>query len=389
MVQAMANALRTGGSGTWTCDGNTWDIGLCGTASYAIGANGADCSCLTPDWVARPCINNSNWGGVNTASCSSPSQTITVEFCPSSSCDTYSEAFVNGSTATAQCTTWNSWRAGLATSGYSTVTMSGTYDTTGITCSDPTTAQAIADAVRTATSGSWTCDGHTWYLCGTRYSGELWIDAPSLCSGSNCPNPGYLMRACISNANWGGVNTATCTSNPSQTMTLDFCGGGGSGGSLTGTARMTSGSWIPVRYEVCGAPGSCTANAAKAACTAVGEQVISHASNGTTEVYSLGATTSCNYSTSYFTISTAAPAGSCLVGISNLEWSSCCGTTRWHGNTLDFGSAGVIFGYVYSSNSGYVSTYPNIDGTHWACYDETVAASNRTGCTTQYVACTN
>jgi hypothetical protein len=254
-----------------------------------------------------------------------------------------------------------------------------------VTCSVPATAQAIADALRTTSTGSWVCDGHTWYV-GSCGGWALSIDM-SVCS---CTTGQYSVRPCINNSNWGGMLTATC-GGPAQDMTVEVCGGGSSGGSLTGTARTTGGTWIPARYEVCGsgAPGSCTANAAKAACTAVGEQVISHASNGTTEVYSLGATTSCNYSTSYFTVSSAAPAGSCLVGISNLEWTSCCGTTRWHGNTLDFGAAGVIFGYVYSTNSGYVSSYPNIDGTHWACYDEATAAGNRSGCTTQYVACTN
>jgi len=142
-------------------------------------------------------------------------------------CDTYSEDFVNGSSSPAQCTSWNSWRAGLATSGYTRVTMKGTYDTTGITCSVPATAQAIADAIRTGGRGTWTCDGHNWSLC-DRYSGELWIDPPLECSGANCPNPGYLVRPCIGNLNWGGVNTATCTTNPSQNMTVEFCGSGGS-----------------------------------------------------------------------------------------------------------------------------------------------------------------
>ena len=107
-------------------------------------------------------------------------------------------------------------------SGCSSVTLSGTYDTTGITCSDPTVVAALANAIRTATNGEWTCGGHNWTHCGTRYTGELWIDPPSLCSGSNCPNPGYLLRPCCGHSNWGGVNTRTCSSIPTQTMTLEF-----------------------------------------------------------------------------------------------------------------------------------------------------------------------
>jgi hypothetical protein len=83
------------------------------------------------------------------------------------------------------------------------------------------------------------------------------------------------------------------------------------------------------------------------------------------------------------------PTTSCLVGISNLEWSgTCCDTTQWHGNTLAFGAVSAIFGYVDARNSGYVSTYPNVDGQHWNCSSLTTAASNWVGCTTQYVACT-
>jgi len=129
--------------------------------------------------------------------------------------------FTNGVTPTTQCTSWNTWRATLDVSGCSSVTISGTYNTTGITCTDPSMVAAFATALRTAARGTWTCGGHTWTNC-DRYSGEVWLDPPSLCSGSNCPNPGYIIRSCIGNLNWGGVNTATCSSNPTQTMTLEF-----------------------------------------------------------------------------------------------------------------------------------------------------------------------
>jgi hypothetical protein len=306
----------------------------------------------------------------------------------STGCNTYSEYFTNGLTPTTQCTNWTAYRAGLATSGYTTLTISGTYDTTGITCSDPTAVQAIANAMRTNTTGTWSCAGHQWHYCnrGGTYN-ELWLDPPSSCSGSNCPSPGYLVRPCIGNYNWGGVNTATCTSNPSQTMTVSFCG---TGGGTTGTARRVDGTWIPVRYVTCGSgsPGACTASVAKSSCTALGRQVVSHASDGTSEVYSLGATASCYWDLSYFTVNTTMPSTSCLVGISNLEWSSCCGTASWHGNTIAFGASGAIFGYVSSGDSGYVSTYPNVSGTTWGCVSEATASSTRSGCTTQYVACT-
>ncbi|MBW2262432.1 MAG: hypothetical protein JRG91_10705 [Deltaproteobacteria bacterium] len=141
-------------------------------------------------------------------------------------CDTFSEAFTTMVPSTAQCTIFDAFRTGLATSGYVEVTMSGSLDSTGITCTDSTAAQAIANALRTSTSAMVTCDGHTWAVCdrsGTLgpYT-EIWIDPPSLCSGSNCPNPGRIIRPCIGNSNWGGVASRTC-SGPSQTMTLEFC----------------------------------------------------------------------------------------------------------------------------------------------------------------------
>lgn len=135
----------------------------------------------------------------------------------------FSEFFENGVTPSTQCTAWINFKNSLATSGYARVTMSGEYDTTGITCSDPAIVQQIADALRTGTQGIWLCDGRDWNFCPTHGGdeGALWIDPPSECSGVNCPNPGYIIRPCQGNANWGGVNTTTC-GGPSQVMVLRF-----------------------------------------------------------------------------------------------------------------------------------------------------------------------
>ena len=157
-----------------------------------------------------------------------------------------------------------------------------------------------------------------------------------------------------------------------------------------GTVRHTDGTTLGATYELCGTgdPGTCDAAAAKSACQAIGMKVVSHASDGTSEVFSLGATLSCQWSTSYFTVDVTMPTDSCLVGVSNLEWSSCCGTSSWHGNTMPFGNPGEIFGYVETNNSGYVSGNPNITGSRWGCYGEGTSAENNGSCTTQFVACT-
>lgn len=154
-----------------------------------------------------------------------------------------------------------------------------------------------------------------------------------------------------------------------------------------GTARMVDGTWIDVNYEVCGTT-SCTASDAKNACSAVGMKVVSHASDGNSQVHSLGASSSCYWSVSYYTVDSTMSSNECLVGISNLDWSGCCGTSRWHGNTLPFGQPSSVFGYVYNSTSGYDSSYPNVSGSTWGCNDLSVSASRPGNCSTLYVACT-
>jgi hypothetical protein len=43
-------------------------------------ATGGDCICANPGHILRPCINHRDWGGVATATCSGPTQTMTVVF---------------------------------------------------------------------------------------------------------------------------------------------------------------------------------------------------------------------------------------------------------------------------------------------------------------------
>lgn len=158
----------------------------------------------------------------------------------------------------------------------------------------------------------------------------------------------------------------------------------------TGTVRLTGGGTVPVQYFPCGTgvPGTCTAAAARTTCQSAGLKVVSHASDGSATVASLGAAASCQWSISYFTVNTSMPAGACLVGVSNLDWSSCCTLSNWHGNTVGFGAPGAIFGYVNSGNSGYVPANPNVSGQTWGCVALSTPAGNLGGCTQQYVACT-
>jgi hypothetical protein len=36
------------------------------------------CSCQNPGYAVRPCNQNQNWGGVKTATCGAPTQTMSV-----------------------------------------------------------------------------------------------------------------------------------------------------------------------------------------------------------------------------------------------------------------------------------------------------------------------
>lgn len=133
-------------------------------------------------------------------------------------CLQFSHAFSAGPTTGAACNKWNAFRATL-TGNYSKVTIKGTYDQVGVSCTGAA-ANAICNALRTKSAGSWNCDGRTWRTgdCG----GDVEVNANGdMCS---CPESGYTVRPCIdypdySNPNWGGAKTKTC-SGPTQTLEL-------------------------------------------------------------------------------------------------------------------------------------------------------------------------
>ena len=148
--------------------------------------------------------------------------TTTGETCSAKPARLYSENFTQADAyapGTPQHDNWAALVADLAAtpSGYTSVTMSGSFDPIGITCADPVQVDAFASAMGTRTSTIVACDGHNWETF--EYGDTVWIAVdvhPSL-----CPSPGYVMRPILSFPNWGGVNSPTCLA-PSQTMTLAF-----------------------------------------------------------------------------------------------------------------------------------------------------------------------
>ncbi len=78
-VQLVATALRNGTTASVISGSDTWNVGTCGSG-IEINANaGGICGCAAVP-ILRPCIGNTNWGGVGTATCPGPSQSIQLIF---------------------------------------------------------------------------------------------------------------------------------------------------------------------------------------------------------------------------------------------------------------------------------------------------------------------
>ena len=129
---------------------------------------------------------------------------------------TFSDTFVGTATPTTQCSDWNNFRAQL-TGSYTSINIHSSGDPTGHTCTGAaanTLCQALHNATATGAIG---CGGNTWSVSVTCDSApELNAGTGTVCA---CETPGYDVRPCQLNANWGGVGTATCGA-PTQTITV-------------------------------------------------------------------------------------------------------------------------------------------------------------------------
>ena len=129
----------------------------------------------------------------------------------------YSQSFTSGGTPSSQCTAWTSFQALLVNRTYSSLTLSGSNDPTGITLNSGTIVANIASSLRTNTAyGPVTSNGYSWMVgsCG----GGFEITA----TGGICGcSTGYTVRPCIGNSNWGGMNGATC-GGITQTLIVTF-----------------------------------------------------------------------------------------------------------------------------------------------------------------------
>jgi hypothetical protein len=98
---------------------------------------------------------------------------------------------------------------------YGSITISGSSDTVGRTCSG-TNANTLYQTLHNNTTTSVTCGSFTWHT--DECTGGLELTGDN--SACTCANPGYNVRPCLNtNGDWGGVKSASCGA-PSQTITV-------------------------------------------------------------------------------------------------------------------------------------------------------------------------
>ena len=134
---------------------------------------------------------------------------------------TFSQLFTNGvAPTTTMETAWNTFRASL-TGTYTTFRFFSNLNA-GVTVTDASAVQSLANGLRTATITAVTIGGVSWRVgtgCGTPKIGGVAVEFSNVasCSGAST----YALRPMINNLNWGGVN-GTTVSAPTQTITLTF-----------------------------------------------------------------------------------------------------------------------------------------------------------------------
>lgn len=146
-----------------------------------------------------------------------------MTFSASAQSVTWTDTFTQGQIPTAvQCNNWTDFLGQLALNDFLSVTISGTFDETGIKITDAAAATQLAALLNSGTEGTVVSDGHTWRVgrgCGSSCvsSGvELVVDGV----GCSCSDT-YAIRPHAGTINWGGINSVSCNSE-SQIMKLEF-----------------------------------------------------------------------------------------------------------------------------------------------------------------------
>ena len=133
----------------------------------------------------------------------------------------FSANFHSGVTADAAIKKrWTNFRAALTKHTFFRVTIRGSNDPVGRTCTDPAVVNQLAAALAVPMSTELLgCNGHRWQVYSGNYTEIASVDTND--ADPSCENPGYKVRPDISNENWGGINGATCGP-PTQSMEVVF-----------------------------------------------------------------------------------------------------------------------------------------------------------------------
>jgi hypothetical protein len=127
---------------------------------------------------------------------------------------------------------WLSFRESLPESGVTSITVKGSNDPVGRTCSDPVKAQQIADAIRAgaadlsarAATLSINCDDFYWNTgsCSLDINdpNNLELNVGPEAVVCTCTDSNYVLRPAIFSSAWGGIAGSTCAP-PTQTLAVE------------------------------------------------------------------------------------------------------------------------------------------------------------------------
>jgi len=222
-------------NGAETCDGNGTcqpgspatkgtscsDGNVCDGDETCHGAGG--CAAGPPPTVddGNPCTADScdPTGGVIHTNVPDGTTCSGIGVCTNGVCSVqgtvFTDSFTQFQDSQAACDHWNNFLSTQLTNGsYNSISMTSTFDQTGVTCSEPSAATQICNAMHNNSSTEVFCDNHLWFV-GFCEGLEVNVDV-GVCFCSNSPT----VRPCtFFGGDWGGVGTETCAA-PSQTMTV-------------------------------------------------------------------------------------------------------------------------------------------------------------------------
>jgi len=192
-------------NGAEACDG----IGKCAAGTPPVVDDGNACTADSCDPIAGVIHNNVPDGTTCAGTGTCTNGTCSVQAAQ------FSDQFFQFVDSPSACSHWNDFRANQLTAGtYSSISMNGTFDSIGVTCSIPSAATQICNALHNGTPATVFCDGHTWFV-GDCSGVEISVDF-GVCFCTSSPT----VRPCtFFGGDWGGIGTQTCFA-PSQTLNV-------------------------------------------------------------------------------------------------------------------------------------------------------------------------